>query len=94
MPCIQKVVVVRNKLGMHARACASFVKSASGFSSEIRVRSLKGDTEVNGKSILGMMMLAVTPGTEIIIKADGADAQEALDTLIRLVEDGFGEDEI
>jgi phosphocarrier protein len=77
---------------MHARACSNFVKSASKFKSEIKVRCLEGDPEVNGKSILGMMMLAATPGTKILITADGEDAHMAIDTLVRLVEDGFGEE--
>jgi phosphocarrier protein len=87
------IAVVHNRLGMHARACANFVKSASKFTSEIKVGCVGGEEEVDGKSILGMMMLAATPGTKILIKARGEDAHQAVETLVRLVEDGCGEEE-
>ncbi|HAV42913.1 TPA: HPr family phosphocarrier protein [bacterium] len=92
MPKAKKTVTIVNRLGLHARACATFIQQANRFSSEIRVKCFRGDPEVNGKSILGMMMLAVTPGSKIIINADGIDAQEAVDELARLVEDKFGEE--
>lgn len=80
-----------NKLGLHARAAAKFVTTASGFESEITVR--RDDREVNGKSIMGVMMLAAAQGTTVEVSATGADAPEALEALQRLVDDRFGEDE-
>lgn len=79
-----------NRLGMHARPAALFVKTASKFQSKVWVR--KDDLEVNGKSIMGVMMLAAEPGSSLIIKADGPDEQEALEALAKLVADKFFED--
>lgn len=80
---------VVNRHGLHARPAAELVKLAGTFASEIRVR--KDDLEVNGKSIMGVLMLAAERGTELVIKADGVDAAEAVAALQALVEDGFGE---
>lgn len=89
MKC-QKVMIA-NKLGLHARASAKFVSLAAGFKSEIW---LKRDTQqVNGKSIMGIMMLAAPKGTEIEVCAKGADADKALAALTGLVNDYFGEGE-
>lgn len=85
----KRTVTIVNKLGMHARAAARFVTLASGFESEIQV--LRGDREVNGKSIMGVMMLAAGKGVSIELVADGPDEREALDQLEALVNDGFGE---
>lgn len=82
---------ITNKLGLHARAAARFVSVASRFTSEIRVR--RGSKEVNGKSIMGLMMLAACCGTELLILARGSDAGEALATLGELVDGRFGETE-
>jgi len=79
-----------NRLGMHARPAALFVKTASKFQSKVWVR--KDDLEVNGKSIMGVMMLAAEPGSSLVIKADGPDEQEALEALAKLVADKFYED--
>ena len=79
-----------NKLGLHARASALFVKTASQFSSEIKV--CREGVEVNGKSIMGIMMLAAAKGTVITLKTEGADEAEAFATLGELVSNGFGED--
>lgn len=79
-----------NRLGMHARPAALFVKTSSKFQSKIWVR--KDDLEVNGKSIMGVMMLAAEPGSSLIIKADGPDEQEALEALAKLIADKFYED--
>ena len=84
-------VEIINRLGLHARAAAKFVTLASGFESEVRL--LRDDREVNGKSIMGVMMLAVGKGTEIEFIAHGNDEKQALDTLETLVLDRFGEDE-
>jgi phosphocarrier protein HPr len=83
-------VTIKNRLGLHARAAAKFVHLASRFRAHIRVA--KGGRVVDGKSIMGILLLASAFGTTIQISADGADEQEALDALCRLVETGFGED--
>ena len=83
-------VTVVNQLGMHARAAAKFVHLASGFQSRILVG--RHGREMDGKSIMGVLLLAAAMGTRITIKADGADEQAAVDALAALVEAGFGED--
>ncbi len=87
---VEKEVEIVNKLGIHARPATSFVQIAEKFQSNIIVE--KDGFEVNGKSILGMMMLVAPKGTKIKIKADGPDEKEALEALVKLVEDGFGEE--
>lgn len=82
--------VIRNRLGLHARAAAKFVHLATRFASQVRV-SREGRT-MDGKSIMGILLLAAAPGASIIITADGADEAEAADALCRLVEGGFGEE--
>ena len=86
----EQTIQIKNKYGLHARPAAEFVKLATQFQSEIWVR--KQELEVNGKSIMGMMMLAAECGAEITIRADGDDASEAIDRLIALVNNRFGED--
>lgn len=83
-----KVKIV-NKLGLHARAAAKFVKLASGFSSEIFLRL--GHETVNAKSIMSILMLAAGKGTELTLEVHGDDQEKALEALKNLVEDGFGE---
>ena len=87
----KRTVTIVNKLGLHARAAARFVTLASGFESEVQL--LRGDREVNGKSIMGVMMLAAGKGTEIELVVDGADEEEALERLAALIADRFGEAE-
>jgi phosphocarrier protein HPr len=87
---ITRTVVVVNQLGMHARAAARFVHTASRFSAAIKV-SRQGRV-MDGKSIMGLLLLAASRGSKITITADGADAQDAVDALAGLVESGFGED--
>lgn len=84
-----RTVRISNKYGMHARPAAEFVKTANVYRCDIFVN--KEDLEVNGKSIMGMMMLAAECGSEITIRAAGDDAQPAVDALVALVERGFGE---
>lgn len=79
-----------NKLGLHARASALFVKTASQFTSEVKVG--RDDVEVNGKSIMGIMMLAAAKGTAIQVKTEGDDEERAMDVLGELIRNGFGED--
>nr|WP_296748073.1 HPr family phosphocarrier protein [Thioalkalivibrio sp.] len=87
----QRVVPIVNRLGMHARAAAKFVGLASQYKADIFV-SRKG-REVNGKSIMGVMMLAAAKGTEVEIRAEGApDAEDALAALSALVANRFGEE--
>ena len=83
-------VEVNNELGMHARAAGSFVRIAEKFGSEINVSH--GDITVNGKSIMGIMMLAAPKGSKLVIAADGHDCLEALTALGELVENRFGEE--
>jgi phosphocarrier protein len=83
-------VTVANVYGLHARPAAEFVKLAGTFESEIMVS--KDGLEVNGKSIMGVMMLAAEKGSTIQIRARGTDAREAVEALVRLVTDGFGEE--
>ena len=84
-------VTIVNKLGLHARAAAKLVTTASGFGAEIKLR--RGDREVNGKSIMGVMMLAASQGTTLELVAEGDDAGVALDALATLIGDRFGEAE-
>ena len=86
-----KTINIINKLGMHARAAAKFVQVASSFASEINIKH--GSREVSGKSIMGVMMLAVGKGTEIEIIAYGSDEKQALEALEALMLDRFGEEE-
>ena len=87
----QRPVTIVNKLGLHARAAAKFVTTASGFASNIDVE--KDGQKVNGKSIMGVMMLAASRGTRLIIQADGEDEQAAIDSLEKLIGEKFGEQE-
>ncbi|MBN9038209.1 MAG: HPr family phosphocarrier protein [Rhizobiales bacterium] len=79
-----------NQRGLHARASAKFVQVASAFQADIEVE--KDGTVVGGTSIMGLMMLAASPGCCITVRASGADAQSALDALAQLVADRFGEE--
>jgi len=87
----ERILHIQNKLGLHARASARFVSEASRFASEISL--LKEDIEVNGKSIMGIMMLAAGKGTTLILRAVGEDEQMALNSIEALVNDRFGEGE-
>jgi len=82
-------VVIANPLGLHARAAARFVHAASAFQSRVRVA--KGDREMDGKSIMGLLLLAASQGSHVVITADGVDEQQAIATLRSLVERGFDE---
>ena len=81
-------LVIRNQLGLHARACALFVKTAARFQSNILVS--RDDLEVNGKSIMGVMMLAAEEGSTIKVKADGPDESAALRAIAERVTGQFG----
>jgi phosphocarrier protein len=87
---VEQEVTIQNQLGLHARACSTFVKEAAKFASHIFV--MRDGLEVNGKSILGVMMLAAEMGAKITLKADGKDETEALEALVRVVNNKFGEE--
>jgi phosphocarrier protein HPr len=89
MAVVEREAKIVNTLGIHARPAAEFVKVANRFTCNIQVH--KDDVQVNGKSILGVMMLAAERGSTIRIRADGDDAQAAVDALVHLVSEGFGE---
>ena len=88
---LRQEIVIINKLGLHARAAAKFVKVASGFDSAIQLA--RGSRVVNGKSIMGVMMLAAGKGAGLELIAEGKDEVEAAAALVRLVEGRFGEAE-
>ena len=87
----ERNVTIANKLGLHARAAAKLVTMASGYSSDIDIA--RNDQSVNGKSIMGVMMLAASKGTELVIRTSGDDEQEAVDNLAKLIAEKFGEKE-
>jgi phosphocarrier protein len=88
---IERQITIINKLGLHARAAAKLVNTASAHAAEVLVR--KNGQEINGKSIMGVMMLAASCGTQIELITNGADEQQAMDALVALIEDRFGESE-
>jgi phosphocarrier protein len=83
-------VTIKNRLGLHARAAAKFVHLASRYRAQVRVS--RGGRVVDGKSIMGILLLAAAHGTTIAIAVDGSDEREALSALCDLVERGFGEE--
>ncbi|MBW7947563.1 MAG: HPr family phosphocarrier protein [Sphingomonadaceae bacterium] len=87
---VRQRVLIRNKRGLHARASAKFVTLTSEFTATVAVE--KDGSRVTGTSIMGLMMLAASPGDEIEIIASGPEADAALAALVRLVEDRFGEE--
>jgi phosphocarrier protein len=88
---VYKHVTVHNKLGLHARPAARFVELANRFKSDIYIK--KNTATVSAKSIMGVMVMGVNKGTEIIIEANGPDEQAALTALVDLVETGLGDEE-
>jgi len=87
---LQKQFVIVNKLGLHARASALFVKTASRFVSDVKLA--KEDVAVNGKSIMGIMMLAASKGSTVCLTVEGPDQDEAFQALGDLINNGFGEE--
>lgn len=87
---VKREMVILNELGLHARPAAMFVKLANEFSCELIVE--KGSEQVNGKSIMGIMMLAAGKGSKITVTAEGPDAQEAIDEIEKLINSKFGEE--
>jgi len=86
---IEREVVISNKLGLHARPAALFVQTANQFEAEIEVT--KGEETVDGKSIMSILTLAVGTGTSIKIRVLGSDADGAMEALVKLIENNFGE---
>lgn len=88
---VEKEVLIRNKLGLHARAAVKFVNLANRYSSSVKV--IKDDTEIDGKSILGILTLAAVQGSSLGLRVSGKDEDEAMKALTALVKDKFGEKE-
>jgi len=88
---LQRKITIINKLGLHARAAARLVNTASAYAATVLLE--KQGEEVNGKSIMGVMMLAASKGTELTLTVDGEDEDEAMSAIVALVEDKFGEGE-
>jgi phosphocarrier protein len=86
---VRREYVIKNRLGLHARAAAQLVKTANRFRSEVIIE--KEGIEVNGKSIMGLLMLAAPQGSRISVGVSGADAEQALLAIGQLIDDGFGE---
>lgn len=87
-----KTTTIINKTGLHARPASEFVKAATKFNSKVGLRRVGSEDEANAKSIVFVLSLGLSKGTEIEIIARGDDEQEAVDALVALVESGFGED--
>jgi len=88
---LQKEALIINKLGLHARASAKLTRLASGFKCEVMLS--RNNRRVNAKSIMGVMMLAAAKGTTICIETDGEDEADAMQAMLNLINDCFGEDE-
>lgn len=86
---IARNIEIKNKLGLHARAAAKLVHTAARFKSDIKIR--KGEEEVDGKSILGILLLAAGRGSTITVKTDGTDEREALEAVENLIDAKFDE---
>ncbi len=86
---LEKSFTIVNPLGVHARPAAQLVKTANRFESEVWIK--KDGQRVNGKSIMGVLMLAATQGSTLVIEADGTDASAAVEAIGKLIAEGFGE---
>jgi len=89
---LHRRTVIRNRLGLHARPAMAFASAAGGFRCTVKVRRVDADELVDGKSVMQMLMLACTQGTELEIECDGADEVQAIDALVKLVESRFEEE--
>jgi phosphocarrier protein HPr len=90
MTTLHASATIRNKRGLHARASAKIVEASARFQSEIHI--IKDGTAVNGRSIMGLMMLAASIGSTVMVTTEGPDAQEALTAMLALIEAKFGEE--
>ena len=88
---VEKTIIIKNKLGLHARAAVKFVNTANRYSSSVKV--IRDETEIDGKSILGILTLAAIQGASIVLRISGKDENDALKALEELVKDKFGERE-
>jgi len=88
---LEKKILIKNKLGLHARAAVKFVNLANRFSSSVKI--IKDSTEVDGKSILGILTLAASQGTPIKLVVNGRDEAQAMQALCELINNKFGEEE-
>jgi len=86
---VERKITIKNKLGLHARAAAKFVKVANRFSSSVKI--IKDENEIDGKSILGILTLAATKGTKIILRISGRDEAAAFRALVNLINNKFQE---
>jgi len=87
---IKKKVTIKNKVGLHARPAGEFVQVASRFDSDVKV--VKDGEKVDGKSIMGLLMLAAERGSELLIIVDGPDENEAIEELLKLIDNNFNEE--
>ena len=87
---VEGIFIIRNRLGLHARAAAAFVKKAAEFRSNVLME--KDGMQVNGKSIMGLLMLACPLGSKVILKTEGSDEKKTFDELGSLINDGFHEE--
>jgi phosphotransferase system HPr (HPr) family protein len=88
---IQRTLLIQTRLGLHARAAAKLVRVASGFQSNVLLRRLDGDTSADAKSILSVLMLAASRGTQLQASVEGVDEEAAINAIERLFAEGFGE---
>lgn len=88
---IKREITIINKLGLHARAATKLAKTAGSFASRIEIS--KGQSVVDGKSVMSLMLLAASRGSELEISADGADEEQAIEAIAGLIENRFDEDE-
>ena len=88
---IEQPITISNKLGLHARASAKLSKLAGSFPCEVWL--VRGSRRVNAKSIMGVMMVAAGKGSKVVVETSGSDEQEALDAILKLIADKFGEGE-
>ncbi|MGB7296622.1 MAG: HPr family phosphocarrier protein [Candidatus Aminicenantales bacterium] len=88
---IESETLIRNKLGLHARAAVKFVNMANRYGSSVKM--IKDNTEIDGKSILGILTLAATEGSTVVLRISGKDEEEAMTALAALIKDKFGEKE-
>ena len=90
---LEKRILIVNRLGLHARAAARLVRTASAYHSTVRLERMDGSAVADAKSILSVLLLAASRGTELRLTAEGADEAEALNAVCALVESGFGEEQ-
>jgi phosphocarrier protein HPr len=88
---VERTLLIKQRLGLHARAAAKLVRVASAFQSQVQLRRLEGDVTADAKSILSVLMLAAGRGTELQASADGVDEEAAMNAIEQLFAEGFGE---